>query len=334
MKDWLVSYLSDRTQFVDIGNKQSSVRAIRCGVPQGSIMGPLLYLIYVNDIHASTRGTILSFADDTSLLITEENIDTLFQRANTEVDNLYQWFCANKLSLNAKKTKFLVFRSAYLKCNFDNLQVNIQDTPLVRIGSDCEEKSTKFLGLHVDEFLTWKHHISCIDNKISRALYQVKQARHFLPVTCLRSLYFSMIHPHLLYGILAWGNVKPSSLKRTVILQKRARRYINKASYNSHTEPLYKKSGVLKVTDQYNCEVILFMHDYVTNKLPISFNSTFKYHRDIQDDRQTRQSNLFYIDKCDQMLQRCCLYITFLVYGMTGRKKQVTHLQNIVFSLW
>ena len=101
--DWLVSYLSDRTQFVAIENENSSVRAIECGVPQGSILGPLLYLIYVNDIHEATRGTILSFADDTSLLVTEENIHTLFQRANSEIDNLYQWFCANKLSLNAKK---------------------------------------------------------------------------------------------------------------------------------------------------------------------------------------------------------------------------------------
>ena len=298
VKDWLVSYLSNRTQFVEIENKKSNESAIECGVPQGSILGPLLYLIYVNDIYKATRGTILSFADDTSLLIQEVNPETLFQQANIEINNLYQWFCANKLSLNAKKTKYLVIRGPHSKCNFNNLQVKIGDTPLCQIGSNFEEKSTKFLGLHIDEFLTWKFHITHINAKISRALFQIKQAKKLLPINCLRTLYYSMIHPYLLYGILAWGNIKPSSIKRTVILQKRAMRYISKTSYNSHTEPLFKKMEILKLNDLYDYQVILFMHTYVNNQLPISFDGIFKYNRDFRENRETRQSNLFHCARC------------------------------------
>ena len=311
VKDWLVSYLSNRTQFVEIENNKSSISAIECGVPQGSILGPLLYLIYVNDIHHATRGTILSFADDTSLIISENDMSTLFQRANIEIDNLYQWFCANKLSLNAKKTKYIVFRGQQAKFNFNNLQVCIMNEPLCQIGTEFEEKSTKFLGLLIDDQLSWKHHISHLNSKISRALFQIKQAKKFLPVNCLRTLYFSMIHPYLLYGIMAWGNAKPSLLKRTVILQKRAMRYINKSSYNSHTEPLFKSSNVLKFNDQYNHEVILFIHSYMNNKLPRSFDGIFRCNRDIPNNRITRQSNYLHCERCKTNFARKLPYYNF-----------------------
>ena len=108
-KEWISNYLSDRNQYVEIENFKSSVCKIECGVPQGSILGPLLYLIYVNDIPKATTGNLLSFADDTSLYLSHSDVDILFQNANTEMNNLYEWFCANRLSLNAtKKTNLLL----------------------------------------------------------------------------------------------------------------------------------------------------------------------------------------------------------------------------------
>ena len=241
VKDWLRSYLSDRTQYVEFDIGKSSINKIKCGVPQGSILGPLLYLIYVNDIPKSTKASLLSFADDTSLFISKSNIDDLFASANEEINNLYEWFCANKLSLNAKKTKYIVIRAPHFNCNFEHLKVSIKNTELCQIGTTFEEQSTKFLGIYLDEFLSWKHHIHHVNNKISRALFQIKQVKHFLPVESLKTLYFALIHPHILYGILAWGNATPSVLHKTVVLQKRAIRTINKSTYNSHTEPLFKK---------------------------------------------------------------------------------------------
>ena len=114
---WFASYLVNRKQYVQIGKTKSDIEFMNCGVPQGSILGPLLYLIYVNDISKSTNAHILSFADDTSLVISDTDISTLYQRANVEMNNLSEWFCANGLSLNKNKTIY-GFQRWYQKFKF------------------------------------------------------------------------------------------------------------------------------------------------------------------------------------------------------------------------
>ena len=104
--DWLESYLSNRTQLVDIDDIKSSYQHVPCGVPQGSILGPLLYLIYVNDIWKSCK--IFSFADDTTLCVSSPNLDDLYDTINNDINKMHTWFCANRLSLNAKKTQYIV----------------------------------------------------------------------------------------------------------------------------------------------------------------------------------------------------------------------------------
>ena len=113
----------------------------------------------------------------------------------------------------------------------------------------------------------------------------------------LRKLYFALVHPHLNYGILSWGNAG-QLLRKTIALQKRAIRSINKATYNSHTDPLFRSSQVLKVPDLYLYQSTLFMFDYVNKNLPSSFNNVFPYNRDVQTIRQTRQSDLLYVPRC------------------------------------
>jgi len=301
VKDWILNYLSDRTQFVQFENCKSGTCIIEFGVPQGSILGPLLFLLYVNDIAESTTGNILSFADDTSLFFGETNIQKLYKTANIEVGNLYDWFCANKLSLNASKTKFIVLRPSYQKIDFTGLTVRINGVQLSQIGKDFDEQYTKFLGVNIDEHLSWKFHLKHINTKISRALFMIKQVKHFLPTESLKTLYYSMIHPYITYGILAWGNAGRSEIKKTYLLQKRAIRIINKSSYNSHTDPLFKKSCILKVEDQYVYQATLFMQDYATRKLPVSFIDLFKYNYENQVNRETRQYFLMSIDRCDSI---------------------------------
>ncbi len=155
--DWFRSYLSDRYQFVEIEGHRSHTMPIKIGVPQGSILGPLLYLIYVNDIGNSCRGNILSFADDTTLYTAHSDLLQLYENANRQINCLYQWFCSNRLSLNAKKTKYIVIRPKHVKHDLNQYSIHINNTLLERIGNDCPEKSTKFLGMHIEENLTWKH---------------------------------------------------------------------------------------------------------------------------------------------------------------------------------
>ena len=243
--DWFSSYLTNRTQYVEINNNKSGVEHIKCGVPQGSILGPLLYLLYVNNISKSTQGHILSFADDTSMYISDSNIENLYRRANIAMDDLYDWFCANRLSLNPNKTKFIVIKPFQRHYDCTNLSVCVNNVPLMQIGSSFGEKSTKFLGIYIDESLSWRHHVNHINNKISRALYDIKQVKHFLPIESLHTLYFAFIQPHISYGILAWGNAYSTICQKTILLQKRALRLINNVQYNSHTDPLFKRSKIV-----------------------------------------------------------------------------------------
>ena len=290
--NWFRSYLSGRLQYVEIDGYKSKTVSINLGVPQGSILGPLLYLIYVNDIGNSCDGNILSYADDTTLFLSHSNTDILYRNANEQVGSLFELFNSNRLSLNAKKTNYIVLRPWHIKEDLSRFTVEIGNTVLERIGNDCENTSTKFLGMHIDENISWKKHISETNKKNSRALFCIKQVKNSLPKCSLRTLYFSLIHPHICYGLLAWGNSDLKVINSTIKLQKRAIRVIHNSVYNGHTDPKFRVSNVLKLKDQYTLQSLLFMFDYFDRKLPGSFDGKFIRNRDMPNSRETRQSDL------------------------------------------
>ena len=342
-KDWILNYLSDRSQYVEFDKHNSTFCSIDCGVPQGSILGPLLYLIYVNDVANSTTANLYSFADDTSLSITDSNLNTLFRIANIEIKKLYDWFCANRLSLNSKKTKYIVIRSPFIKCDFSGLNLFINGASLSRIGKNLKEESTKFLGISIDEHLSWKYHIEQMNNKISRALFMLKQVKHVLPLKSLRTLYFALIHPHITYGILAWGSAVPSILKKSISLQKRAMRVIHNAGYKSHTEPLFKISNILKLQDQVEFEKLLFMYDFNMGKLPISFDKLYSFNHENRVDHLTRQSKLLHIIRCDSNFARRLPIYNFpniwnswsdKIIHTTSRANLKTQAKNILLATY
>ena len=251
---------------------------MQCGVPQGSILGPLLYLLYVNDISKSCRGNILSFADDTTLYMSNSNLNELFLQANSTINELFQWFCANRLSLSPTKTKYTIIRPFQQQCNITGLNMSINNTAIQRVRNDCEEKATTFLGIFIDENLTWRHHIANINKRIFSALFSINQVKHILPRDCLRTLYYSLIHSHLSYGLLAWGNCNRESLCRAVSIQKRAIRAINNAKFRSHT-------------DTSICSALQFVCIWFYRKRSSTiFDNMFIFKRDIPGSRITRQS--------------------------------------------
>jgi len=165
---------------------------------------------------------------------------------------------------------------------------------LERIGLNCTDQATKVLGIHIDETLTRKKHSSHVNSKISRAIFSINQVEHCLAYDSLITLYFALIHLHLSYGILVLRNTSHANMNKSVKLQKRAIRTIIKSGFNSHTDPLFKRSGILKLKDLYEYQTTLFMLDFINNRLPLSFNSTFQFSHQIQNIHTTRQTNLLH----------------------------------------
>jgi hypothetical protein len=273
---WFKSYLSDRKQFMEFSNTKSSFENIKCGVPQGSILGPILFLIYINDIKNSSKLSILCFADDTTVSYSSQNIPDLHNVMHAELERLNQWFRANKLCLNTQKTKYIIFRPQIAQTMDYERSLKINEQNIERIGNNLNTKSFKFLGIQIDETK-------------SSANYIIKKAKNVLPISCLMTLYQSLIQCHINYGLEAWGS--SSSIERLYKLQKRSIRTINQKSYNYHTEPLLKKCKILTVRDQYKLNVSTFMHRYKNNKLPKSFMYLGYFTPSLRPTRQRNTAN-------------------------------------------
>lgn len=269
--NWFRSYLTDRKQYTEYNSTKSSVSGVRVGVPQGSILGPLLFLLYINDLNNCTAINILSFADDTTAYFSGNTNKNLAKKMNGGLQNIYIWLCENKLRLNIKKTCFMTFLAGNAKVEDINLSIN--GININQFHDRSETKSIKFLGIHMDNKLTWKPHINYISNKVSHALYSLNKVKHFLPVSALRSLYFALIHSHFNYGIITWGNSR--SINRLLLLQKRAMRIIANTRYRAHTDPIFKSLKILKISDIYKLQISLFAFDYKHNKLPMSFTNYY-----------------------------------------------------------
>ena len=267
--EWLKTYLTERKQTVTIGESKSFQGKITCGVPQGSVLGPLLFLIYINDMNTAVKSSIIHhFADDTNLIGSHKNIKTLTKSMNKDLACLFDWLCANRLSLNAKKTEIILFRPNNNIINQFKLRIN-QSTIK-------ESIKIKYLGVLLDNKLSWKFHIAELSKKLSRAIGMLYQMRNLCNIETMKSIYFSLFHSHLIYGISVWGLAKTSLTNNVFKLQKRAIRIISKSDYLAHTDPLFKKLSILKSHDQYLLNLSSMMWDYDHNKLPKSLNKWFK----------------------------------------------------------
>ena len=270
VNDWFVSYLSDRTQYVSLLGYQSTVLHIRHGVPQGSVLGPLLFLIYLNDLHKAIKHSkVYHFADDTNLLNISDSPSKLQKQLNIDLKLLYKWLLANKISLNCAKTEFIIFHKPGHKPTF-NFKIKMNGHR-VRPSDHI-----KYLGVYLDSTLSGHSHCENLTKKLKRANGMLSKIRHYVPVTELRSIYYAIFSSHMMYGSQVWGQSITTHTEKVFKLQNRAMRIISFADFRADENPLYAKNSILKLEDQIKLQNCLFVFDFLHKRLPESFDNYFQ----------------------------------------------------------
>lgn len=251
--DWFESYLSCRTQSVVSAGSRSSPLRIDCGVPQGSVLGPILFLLYINDlVRLKITGEFTLFADDTSVMWHHKNIIKLRKQISQDLIKIKNWCNANKLCLNTDKTNIMGF-----KCNMQN--INLGDDPLQA------KDVSRFLGLHIDIHLKFNEHIFILSKKLSSGCFAVRSARSELGPEIARSVYFALFESHLRYGIPFWGSAHQYLLQILFVLQKKAVRAIAGVHQRESCRPHFVSQRILTLTSIFVLETATLVFKNFSN---------------------------------------------------------------------
>ena len=277
---WFESYLTDRIQYVFYENIKSRPMRITTGVPQGSILGPLLFLICINDIKKCTDlFEVIGYADDTTLYGTLRKFaaatprgGNIIKTTNEEIEKVNIWLKVNKLSLNPSKTRFMIFHHHQRKKTAVDLtkfeggkdKICIDNVPIKKVPV------FNFLGIEIHTNLKWNSHIDKIAGKVGKGLGILNKLKRFLPRNILVMIYNTLIQSHINFGILLWGQ----DPQRLVTMQKKAIRAVTSSKYNSHTEMSFKHLKILKIQDIFKLRCLKFLYSIRNGLVPDYFKET------------------------------------------------------------
>ena len=263
--DLLHSYLTGRSQSTIANNKKSKPEEITCGVPQGSILGPLLFNLYINDLATVSDLTVRLYADDACLTFSQSNLTVLQNAMNKELNLVNDWLKVNKLSVNYTKSNYLLFTNTKHKHKFN---ININGNTLEQI------KETNYLGVWIDDQLNWKKHLEMVHKKISKASYIITKIRHYVDLSTLKILYYSLVFPHINYCITVWGGIYKSSILPIINLQKKIVRIITKSSFTAHANPIFLELKILPIKYIHFLNSTILFHKITHGKIIGFYNIT------------------------------------------------------------
>jgi hypothetical protein len=328
--DWFQSYLKDRKQRVDINGTYSSTKTFNISVIQGSILGPILFLIYINDLYSASALTKFMFADDTTGVASDPDINVLICFVNAEIKKIARWFRANRMAVNVEKTKFIIFHTKG-KIFDQSLQLIYDDNepgknnpnlihPIERYHTKHNNihcRAYKILGIYLDELLTFDNHTSYIISKLNRSLYCINRAKNFLTLPALKSLYFALIHSHLTYCPIITSCATNNNINKIYLVQKKAIRIITNKKYRDHTGPIFKLLSILPFHHIISYAQLNFMHSYMYNYSPASFHNIWLSNNERNNDtHELRNANLLAIPNPRiELFKKSPLYSLLLMWN-------------------
>ena len=314
-KQWLSSYLENRKQYVCFNGTDSGFLPITCGVPQGSILGPTLFLLYVNDLcNVSTRLTSILFADDASCFIEGTDLADMCVQLPSEMNKLSTWFKTNRLSLNVSKTNCMIFGRPDKP---EHHRVYIDNIVIERVNCN------KFLGVLIDSKLSWSDHVSYIRHKMSKNLSVMHRVKWLLNKSALYMIYCTLVLPYISYCCEIWGNTYKTRIQPLYIIQKRAIRICNHLEYRSHSKPAFFNLKTLTIADLVQFKSMVLMYKIYNNLMPSNILSYFCMVH-MSHDHDTRQAGHFKNMYCRTTLKSMCLSVR----GPVTWNKLHTDLKN------
>jgi len=287
---WFKSYLNERRQFVCIDSINSNIQQNNCGVPQGSILGPLLFILYINDLNkAINHSEVYHFADDTSLILSNQSFKELTKQMNRDLNLLSEWSRANELCLNVAKTELIIFNPPG---KATNLKYKIKlDNTVIKLSS-----FVRYLGILLDNQLNWSSHISQLSMRLSRAIGILSKLRYNLPLNTLKMVYHSIFNSHILYGIQIWSQNSQTIRTKIQNFQNRAIRKITFSNSNCDMDSLYKDLKILKFSDLIYVQNCIFMSRVENDLMPENYKSKFSYRNEVHNhDTRAASRGLFNI---------------------------------------
>ena len=232
---------------------KSSWLNCNCGVPQGSTLKPLLFLIYINDLSTVTNLKIQLFGDDAILSHTNTNPSKLHNEINKKLSKVDNWMKANQLTINYKKTNYMIF--AKKRINQFTFTIQIGQNKIVRVNK------MKYLGVMMDDTLSWKQHVNYLNPKIARGSRAISKIRSYVNIKTLRTLYYCLIYLHLQYCISSWGRASQTTFRPLKTTQKRILRIITRSLYCMPSTPLFSELELLKLDDIYKLKIAIAVHN-------------------------------------------------------------------------
>ena len=275
--NWFKSYLNNRMQSVKVGSTLSDLKPINIGIPQGSILGPLLFIIFVNDLPDSVICKTVMYADDTSLLISSSDPLCLQNSLNLNMCKIASWFRKNHLTLNISKTKLMLFGTPQNLSKYQNISLIYDGETIERVDN------FKYLGIVFDSHMTWSHHIDLIASNVSKRCGVIRRVKYYLPNYILKKLADTLVMPHFDYCSHVWSNCSLTLSSKLQILLNNLARIILSADIRTNIDSMMSSLKWLKLDERWNNHILVMLYKCLTGKAPDYLCSKFSFTNSTHD---------------------------------------------------